>query len=94
MILSSLASIADRRASTPAAPFVAEEDGAARWGMAGAAAARAAASAAVAPATGASAHVRLELLGGELGERLIAIVGPFGLIPATIVSLRGEVNIL
>ena len=34
MILSSLASIADRRASTPAAPFVAEEDGAARWGMA------------------------------------------------------------
>ena len=40
MILSSLASIADRRASTPAAPFVAEEDGAARWGMAGAAAAR------------------------------------------------------
>ena len=31
----SLASIADRRASTPAAPFVAEEDGAARWGMAG-----------------------------------------------------------
>ena len=39
MILSSLASIADRRASTPAAPFVAEEDGAARWGMAGAAAA-------------------------------------------------------
>ena len=41
MILSSLASIADRRASTPlSTPFVAEEDGAARWGMAGAAAAR------------------------------------------------------
>ena len=58
-----------------------------KWGLA-------AASAAGAPATGASAHVRLELLGGELGERLIAIVGPFGLIPAIIVSLRGEVNIL
>ena len=41
MILSSLASIAERRASTPlSTPFVAEEDGAARWGMAGAAAAR------------------------------------------------------
>ena len=40
MILSSLASIAERRASTPlSTPFVAEEDGAARWGMAGAAAA-------------------------------------------------------
>ena len=41
MILSSLASIAERRASTPlSTPFVAAEDGAARWGMAGAAAAR------------------------------------------------------
>ena len=54
-------------------------------------------AAAIAPATGASTHVRLGLLGRELRGRVIAIVRPeLGLIleQATFNALRGEVKVL